>query len=420
MKDFYKILDIQPSATEEEIKMAYRKLAHRYHPDKGGSEDKFKEINEAYQILSDKYQRGAYDATILIMGQSATYSPATQESTVKDNNDVRNAVIFLILLGIGLWNMTWHGDSNPFYGKLFVFLFWAFVIGAVIVYRKGKSVEVVEEVKTVATSTTKKDPVRTKGQPNVDRDKSTGFKEFVRSCLKTIPALSETPSENIGFDSLISHYLLYQSRYEQNLFVLTPFPKDFWDNLDTRQDDMFKYADYLCELDLRDSTDVKEKKLPIQAEKIIMAMKHSTIKGGELNNNKKFADLANFIFQAELQALGFRLLMTSPSNVLGEFLEKAKKSEVPKNSLRMWAMLEVSDLAKKEGIFPLDIASMDMENKIKQPWMPGIVDLINQMGFVEAIIFIRGIYRAYSISELATLSTPALFSVIKKPFWTTK
>jgi curved DNA-binding protein CbpA len=84
MKDFYKILRVEPSATEEEIKAAYRKLAHQHHPDKGGNEDKFKEINEAYQILSDKYQRGAYDATIFIMRQSVAYSPVAQKSMERE------------------------------------------------------------------------------------------------------------------------------------------------------------------------------------------------------------------------------------------------------------------------------------------------------------------------------------------------
>src|SRR3989338_1224179 len=61
-KDYYKILGVEKGANEEEIKKAYRKLAHKYHPDKsGGDESRFKEINEAYQILSSKEKRAQYD-----------------------------------------------------------------------------------------------------------------------------------------------------------------------------------------------------------------------------------------------------------------------------------------------------------------------------------------------------------------------
>lgn len=61
-EDYYKILEVSKSATDDEIKKAYRKMAHKYHPDKaGGDEKKFKEVNEAYQVLSDKAKRQQYD-----------------------------------------------------------------------------------------------------------------------------------------------------------------------------------------------------------------------------------------------------------------------------------------------------------------------------------------------------------------------
>ena len=61
-KDYYKILGVTKGATEDEIKKAYRKLAHEHHPDRPhGDEKKFKEINEAYQILSNKEKRAQYD-----------------------------------------------------------------------------------------------------------------------------------------------------------------------------------------------------------------------------------------------------------------------------------------------------------------------------------------------------------------------
>jgi molecular chaperone DnaJ len=60
--NYYDILGVSKGASDDEIKKAYRKLAHQYHPDKsGGDEKKFKEINEAYQVLSDKTKRSQYD-----------------------------------------------------------------------------------------------------------------------------------------------------------------------------------------------------------------------------------------------------------------------------------------------------------------------------------------------------------------------
>ncbi|MGE4554992.1 MAG: molecular chaperone DnaJ [Candidatus Paceibacterota bacterium] len=61
MKDYYKILGVDRNASQEEIRKAFHKLAHQYHPDKGGDPEKFKEINEAYQILSDPVKRAQYD-----------------------------------------------------------------------------------------------------------------------------------------------------------------------------------------------------------------------------------------------------------------------------------------------------------------------------------------------------------------------
>lgn len=61
-KDYYEILGIKKNASKDEIKKAFYKLAHKHHPDKkGGDEKKFKEANEAYQVLSDDAKRSKYD-----------------------------------------------------------------------------------------------------------------------------------------------------------------------------------------------------------------------------------------------------------------------------------------------------------------------------------------------------------------------
>lgn len=63
-KDYYKILGLSKGASDDDIKKAYRKLALKYHPDKNkapGAEEKFKEVAEAYEVLSDKKKRDIYD-----------------------------------------------------------------------------------------------------------------------------------------------------------------------------------------------------------------------------------------------------------------------------------------------------------------------------------------------------------------------
>lgn len=87
-KNYYEILGVDVDATEAEIKSAYRKLARKWHPDvAGNSEDiihKFKEINEAYEILSDKEKRKRYDAIRGILHNVKNNASSEEQKTKKE------------------------------------------------------------------------------------------------------------------------------------------------------------------------------------------------------------------------------------------------------------------------------------------------------------------------------------------------
>ena len=64
MKNYYKILELNNNCSEDDIKKQYKILAMKYHPDKGGDEEKFKDVSEAYQVLIDSNKRTNYNNNI--------------------------------------------------------------------------------------------------------------------------------------------------------------------------------------------------------------------------------------------------------------------------------------------------------------------------------------------------------------------
>ncbi|MCA9842132.1 MAG: J domain-containing protein, partial [Cyanobacteria bacterium HKST-UBA03] len=79
-KDYYNILGVDRNASEKEIKSAYRKLARKYHPDvNNGDETKFKEINEAYEVLGNPDKRKRYDSLGANWKHGAQFNPGDFE-----------------------------------------------------------------------------------------------------------------------------------------------------------------------------------------------------------------------------------------------------------------------------------------------------------------------------------------------------
>jgi curved DNA-binding protein len=78
MKNYYEILGVKTSATADEIKRAYRKLASQHHPDKGGDVKKFQEIEEAYRTIGDPDKRAQYDNPAPNFGSFGQHGPGMQ------------------------------------------------------------------------------------------------------------------------------------------------------------------------------------------------------------------------------------------------------------------------------------------------------------------------------------------------------
>ncbi len=89
-KDYYQILGVDKGADQKEIKSAFRKKAHQYHPDKGGDEEKFKELNEAYQVLANAEKRQQYDqyGSAAFSGSGQGFSSQGFNMNFEDLNDM--------------------------------------------------------------------------------------------------------------------------------------------------------------------------------------------------------------------------------------------------------------------------------------------------------------------------------------------
>jgi molecular chaperone DnaJ len=116
-KDYYDILGVPRGASTEEIKKAYRRLANKYHPDKaGGDEKKFKEINEAYQILSDPARRQEYDQF------GTTFEQARAQGGFSGFNGFRDFSSFADAFGgFGRESEGGFGGFEDIFGDIFGF-----------------------------------------------------------------------------------------------------------------------------------------------------------------------------------------------------------------------------------------------------------------------------------------------------------
>lgn len=107
MKDLYNILGINDDASKDEIKRAYRKLSLKHHPDKGGNNDVFAEINEAFNTLYDDNERRNYDIKKKMMGKGGDFQ------NIPFGNDIFNMMFSGMNMGTNHPNIRIFRNGVP-------------------------------------------------------------------------------------------------------------------------------------------------------------------------------------------------------------------------------------------------------------------------------------------------------------------
>ena len=121
MKDLYEVLGVAKDASATEIKKAYRKLAHKYHPDKNPDDDlaeeHFKEVTQAYKVLANRDQRERYDqfGAAGINGGSPAYTSGNNQQTRQPFGQSVGEwinIVLTVVLGYWAWKIYYRNGNN--------------------------------------------------------------------------------------------------------------------------------------------------------------------------------------------------------------------------------------------------------------------------------------------------------------------
>jgi molecular chaperone DnaJ len=136
-KDYYSVLGVDKKASQDDVKKAFRKLAHKYHPDKsGGDEAKFKEVSEAYAILGDEKKRREYDT----YGQAFAGSTGPRQGGGQGGNPFGGFDFSQFQQGFG------NGDVEFDFGDIFGDLFGAGRSGSPRAKPRGRDISIDLEI----------------------------------------------------------------------------------------------------------------------------------------------------------------------------------------------------------------------------------------------------------------------------------
>jgi DnaJ-class molecular chaperone len=142
MIDYYQILQVNPSATILEIKQSFRTLALKYHPDKNknseSSKEKFMQIIEAYEVLSDKYSRKRYDNVnsqdkIVQVGQER-WAPSADFHKVYSYSEIKKRYTSDLITG-GMWDISERTSMGMWKATMILFGGLAIMVTFIIMLR---------------------------------------------------------------------------------------------------------------------------------------------------------------------------------------------------------------------------------------------------------------------------------------------
>jgi DnaJ-class molecular chaperone len=142
MLDYYQVLQVNPSATMLEIKQSFRTLALKYHPDKNknseDSKEKFMQIIEAYEVLSDKYSRKRYDNANsqdkVVQVAHGRWVPAADFHRVYSYSEIKKRYQSDLITG-GMWDISERTSSGMWKATMILFGGLAIMVTFIIMFR---------------------------------------------------------------------------------------------------------------------------------------------------------------------------------------------------------------------------------------------------------------------------------------------